>query len=67
MDSTGLTLTVVVLGLSLLVGAFRFMRFVGTVTGSDRKAKMRQLYPEGHLSFDERVAERLRELDRGQS
>jgi hypothetical protein len=63
-DSTGISLTIVVLVLSLLVGAFRFLRLVGTLTGQGNKAKMRALYPESHLSFDERVAERLRELDR---
>lgn len=64
MDSTGTLLTIVVLVLSLVVGAFRFMRFVRSLTGSDHKAKMRQLHPESHLSFDERVAERMRELER---
>jgi hypothetical protein len=64
MDSTGLLLTIALLVLGLFGGAFRFMRFLGTLTGTDRKSKMRNLYPESHLSFDERVAERMRELDR---
>jgi hypothetical protein len=67
MDSTGVSLTILVMVFSLVVGAFRFMRFVRSLTGSENKAKMRQLYPESHLSFDERLAERLRELDRQQS
>ncbi len=64
MDSNSLMLTVGVLFISVLLSAFQFMRFVGTLTGSDRKAKMRGLYPDSHLSFDERVAERMREMDR---
>lgn len=66
MDSNGLMLTGLVLVLSLVIGAFRFMRFINGLTGSDHKAKMRSLYPESHLPFDERVAERMRELEREQ-
>jgi hypothetical protein len=64
MGSDGMMLTGAVIFMSLLFGAFRFMRLVRSLTGSDQKAKMRQLYPESHLSFDERVAERMRELER---
>jgi hypothetical protein len=64
MGSDGMMLTGAVIFMSLLLGAFRFMRFIRSLTGSDHKAKMRQLYPESHLSFDERVAERMRELER---
>jgi hypothetical protein len=64
MDSTSLLLTLALLVLGLFAGAYRFMRFLGFLTGTESKAKMRSLYPESHLSFDERVAERLRELGR---
>jgi hypothetical protein len=64
MDSTGILLTIGIVVLGLFAGAFRFMRFVGFLTGSERKAQIRSNYPESHLSFDERVAERMRELER---
>jgi hypothetical protein len=63
MDSTSLLLTIALLVLGLFGGALRFMRFLGTLTGAERKSKMRNHYPESHLSFDERIAERMRELD----
>lgn len=65
MDTTGLLLTAALLLAGLVTGAFKFMRFVGTMTGGTRRAAER--HPEGHLSFDQRIAERLRELERGQS
>lgn len=65
MDSTSLLLTAALLLAGLFTGAFKFMRFVGTMTGGSRRAAER--HPEGHLSFDERVAERLRELEREQN
>ena len=64
MDSTSLLLTAALLLVGLFTAAFKFLRFVGVVTGGTRRAAER--HPEGHLSFDERVAERLRELERRQ-
>jgi len=62
MDSTSLLLTSALLLVGLFTGAFKFMRFIGTMTGGNRRAAER--HPEGHLSFDQRLAERLRELER---
>ncbi len=65
MDSNMLLLIGLSLVMGLALNAMRFMRLVRFLTGADRKAKLRKDYPDAHLSFDERVAERLRELDRG--
>ena len=65
MDSTGLLLTAALLLVGLVGGAFKFMRAVGTITGGSRRAAER--HPDGHLSFDQRVAEKLRELERDQN
>ena len=64
MDSNSIMLSVGIAVLALFAGAFRFMRFIGFLTGTERKAKIRGNYPESHLSFDERIAERMRELER---
>ena len=64
MDSSTLLLLVVPLMMGLVFNAMRFMRFVGFLTGARRKSSSRNSYSEDHLSFDERVAERLRDLDR---
>jgi hypothetical protein len=39
------------------------MRFIGFVAGGGRLSAARNAQPDAHLSFDERVAERLRELE----
>jgi len=41
----------------------KFMRFVGFVAGGGKKSAPRGRNYEDQMSFDERVAERLRELD----
>ena len=64
MDSTTLLLLVVPLVLGLIFNAVKFMRFIGFLTGARRKAGAHGLGGDDHLSFDERVAERLRDLDR---
>ena len=64
MDSTTLLLFVVPLMLGLVFNAMRFMRFVGFLTGARRRFSSPNSYGEDRLSFDERVAERLRDLDR---
>jgi hypothetical protein len=64
MDSTSLLLTAAILLVALFTGAFKFMRMIGTLSGGGRRAAER--HPDGHLSFDERLAERLRELEREQ-
>ena len=67
MDSTTLLLVIVPLVLGLVFNAVKFMRFIGFVASGGRKPSSRANQIDGHLSFDERVAERLRELDRERS
>jgi len=64
MDSTTLLLLFVPLVLGLIFNAVKFMRFIGFVAGGGRSSASRTTQSVSHLSFDERVAERLRELDR---
>ena len=64
MDSTTLLLLVVPLMLGLVFNAMRFMRFVGFLAGAPRKLNSAMARGEDRLSFDQRVAERLRDLDR---
>ena len=66
MDSTSILLIAVPLLLGILLGAVRFMRFIGFLTGSRRRTSG-GAYGDSLLSFDERLAERLRELERGNS
>jgi hypothetical protein len=63
MDSTTLWLVIVPLVLGLIFNAVKFMRFIGFVAGGGRRPAARNAQPDAHLSFDERVAERLRELE----
>lgn len=65
MDSTTLLLIIVPLVLGLVFNAVRFMRFVGFLAGAGRRGLRHGSgnAGNGHLSFDERVAERLRELE----
>jgi hypothetical protein len=64
MDTITLLFFVVPLVLGLAFNAVKFMRFVGFVAGGGRRPASRSSYADEHLSFDERVAERLRELER---
>ena len=64
MDSTTLLLFVVPLLLGIVFNAAKFMRFVGKVAGGGKRQTARGRSFDDQLSFDERVAERLRELDR---
>jgi hypothetical protein len=66
MDSATLLLFVVPVVLGLVFNAAKFMRFIGLVASRGQSSDTRAKYAEGHLSFDERLAERLRELDREQ-
>ena len=66
MDSTTILLIVVPLVLGLVFNAVKFMRFIGFVAGGGRRSASRTSHSDDHLSFDERLAERLRELDRQQ-
>jgi len=66
MDSPTLLLLVVPLVLGLLFNAVKFMRFIGFIAGGGRRSAARGANSDTHLSFDERVAERLRELQRDQ-
>ena len=64
MDSTTLLLFVVPLVLGFAFNAVKFMRFIGFVASGGRKSAARGRDFGSQMSFDERVAERLRELDR---
>jgi hypothetical protein len=66
MDSATLLLFIIPLVLGFFFGAAKFMRFIGFVASRGQSSDIRAKYAEGHLSFDERLAERLRELDREQ-
>lgn len=64
MDSATLLLFVIPLVLGLAFNAVKFMRFIGFVASGGRKSNTRSRDFDNQISFDERVAERLRELDR---
>lgn len=64
MDSTTLLLVVVPLVLGLVFNAVKFMRFIGFVAGGGKRAKVQGRSYDDEMSFDQRVAERLRELER---
>ena len=64
MDSTTLLLFVVPLLLVLVTGAFKFMRLLGWLTSSRRRTVPRSSYSDDLRSFDERLAEKLRELEK---
>jgi len=64
MDSTTLLFFVVPLVLGFAFNAMKFMRFIGFVASGGRKSNIRGRDFNNQISFDERVAERLRDLDR---
>jgi hypothetical protein len=66
MDSTTLLFLVVPLVLGFVFNAVKFMRFIGYLTGGHRRASGGQSRADV-MSFDERVAERLRDLERERS
>ena len=66
MDSTTLLFFVVPLLLGFVFNAVKFMRFIGYLTGGRKRTVGGQSRTEV-LSFDERVAERLRDLERERS
>jgi hypothetical protein len=66
MDSTTLLFFVVPLVLGFVFNAVKFMRFIGYLTGGRRRSAGGQSRTDV-LSFDERVAERLRDLERERS
>lgn len=67
LDSTTLLLVIVPLVLGLVFNAVKFMRFIGFVAGGRKRQTARGRGYEDQMSFDERVAERLRELERDRS
>lgn len=67
MDSTTIWLVIVPLVLGLIFNAVKFMRFIGFVAGGGKRPNPRGRSYEDQMSFDERLAEKLRELDRKQS
>lgn len=64
MDTTTLLLVVVPLGLGLIFNAMKFMRFIGFIAGGSKRTASRGRSYEDQMSFDQRVAQKLRELDR---
>lgn len=64
MDSSTLWLVVVPLILGLVFNAAKFMRFVGFVASGGKRSKVAGRSYQEQMSFDDRVAERLRELER---
>jgi len=64
MDSTTLLLVAGPLVLGLIFNAVKFMRFIGFVASGGKRSPMRGRGFDRQMDFDERVAERLRELDR---
>jgi F0F1-type ATP synthase assembly protein I len=67
MDSTTIWLVIVPLVLGVIFNAVKFMRFIGFVAGGGRRPNPRGRSYEDQMSFDERLAEKLRELDRQQN
>ena len=57
-------LVVASLVLGLIFNAMKFMRFIGFLAGSGRRTSASGRDFDNQQSFDERLAERLRELDR---
>jgi len=64
MDSTTLILVVGPLVLGLVFNAVKFMRFIGFVAGGGKRASSHSRSYEDQMSFDERLAQRLSELER---
>jgi len=67
MDSMTLLLFVVPLLFGMATGTVKFMRFVGFVAGGGKRPSSRGRDYGDQMSFDERVAEKLRELERDRS
>jgi hypothetical protein len=63
LDSTTLLLFAVPLLLGFIFNAVKFMRFIGLVVGGGKKSNQRSRSYCDQMSFDERLAERLRELE----
>ena len=54
------------LGITLLLNALRIMRLIDLLIGGKGRTPTAASMPDSHLSFDERVAERMRELGKRQ-
>jgi len=63
MDSTTLLLVVLPILVAVVSGAVKFMRLVGFVASGGKPTASRGRNFENPMSFDERVAERLREMN----
>jgi len=63
MDSTTIWLVIVPLVLGLIFNAMKFMRFIGFVAGGGKRASPQARSYEELRSFDERLADKLRELE----
>ena len=63
MDSMTLLLVIGPLVLGLVFNAAKFMRFIGFVAGGRKRTAIRGHNYENQMSFDERVAKKLRELE----
>ena len=63
MDSTTIWLVIVPLVLGLIFNAMKFMRFIGFVAGGGKRPSQPVRSYDDARSFDERLAEKLRELE----
>jgi hypothetical protein len=63
MDSATVWLVIIPLVLGLVFNAMKFMRFIGFVAGGGRRTSPRARSYDDTRSFDERLAERLREIE----
>ncbi len=64
MDSNTVLLVVVPLALGLIFNAMKFMRFIGFVASGGKRANSQGRSYENQMSFDDRLAEKLAELER---
>lgn len=65
-DGNFMLLFAIGVGITLLLNALRIMRLITFLTGGRARTPTAASMPDSHLSFDERVAERMRELEKQQ-
>jgi len=64
MDSLTIMLIAGSLVLAVVLNAMKLMRFINFLTGAGRRAPTQGRHYESQMSFDDRLAEKLRELER---
>ena len=57
---------IIVVALTLALNALRIMRLISMLTAGRSRTPTAASMPDSHLSFDERIAERMRELGKQQ-